>query len=188
MRRRELLSLIASLTGAAFVGRGALRAAGRPEEQPTYSDADLRFFDEVAETILPRTDTPGAKDAEVGSFIARYSAGRYEPAHIAILKDGIVQINARMQSLHGVPFVQARPEQMRSLLIEIDRQATRYVQATEPKLRERSPHFFTLLKQLTLFGFFTSEAGATRVARYRPVPGKYKGCIPYRPGDTFWAW
>jgi hypothetical protein len=44
------------------------------------------------------------------------------------------------------------------------------------------------MKQLTLFGFFTSEPGATRVARYRPIPGRYKGCIPYVKGETFWSW
>jgi hypothetical protein len=49
------------------------------------------------------------------------------------------------------------------------------------------PHYFTLMKQLTLLGFFTSEPGSTRVLRYRPVPGKYKGCVPYRKGETSWA-
>jgi hypothetical protein len=43
------------------------------------------------------------------------------------------------------------------------------------------------MKQLTLFGFFTSEAGSTRVSRYRPVPGPYRGCVPYVEGETFWA-
>jgi hypothetical protein len=43
------------------------------------------------------------------------------------------------------------------------------------------------MKQLTLFGFFTSEPGSTRVLRYRPVPGKYKGIVPYKKGETSWA-
>jgi hypothetical protein len=189
MRRRELISLIAALTGAVFIGSDALRAArSSKEEQASYSDADLRLFDELAETILPRTDTPGAKDAAVGQFIAGYSAARYEPAHIAILKNGISEINARMQALHGVTFVQASPVQKRSLLVTIDGQAKHYLQVTDRETRERAPHYFTLFKQMTLFGFFTSELGASRVARYRPVPGKYKGCIPYRQGETFWAW
>ena len=51
----------------------------------------------------------------------------------------------------------------------------------------KAPHWFTLMKQLTLFGFFTSEPGATKVARYRPIPGKYKGVVDYK-GEAFWAW
>jgi hypothetical protein len=188
MRRRELLRLIASLTGAAFVSGGAPRAAASRDRQPVYSDADIRLLDEVTETILPRTDTPGAKDAGVGAFIARYSAARYEPAHIAILKEGIKKLDSQMRALHEVAFVDASDAQRKSLLVTIDSEAKRYVRTTSDAKPAPPPHYFTLLKQLTLYGFFTSEAGATRVARYRPIPGKYKGCIPYKSGETFWAW
>jgi hypothetical protein len=188
IRRRELIKLIAALTGAAFVGGRTPYAAVGAKGPAVYSDDDTRFFDDVAETIMPRTETPGARDAAVGAFITRYSAARYEPAHIAILKDGIAQINARMQELHGVPFRQATPEQKQSVLTAIDRQAKDYVATADRHVTERVPHYFTLVKQLTLFGFFTSELGATRVSRYRPIPGKYKGCVPYTPGETFWAW
>ena len=69
---------------------------------------------------------------------------------------------------------------------EIDAEAKRHARAFSER-GNASPHWFTLCKQLVLLGFFTSEAGATRVARYRPVPGPYKGVVPYR-GETFWAW
>jgi len=188
VRRRELIRLIAALTGAAFVGGRATRTAVAASVSPLYSDDEVRLFDDVAETIMPKTDTPGAREAGVGAFIARYSAARYEPAHIAILKDGVVQINARMREAHGVEFVAATAEQKQSLLTVIDRQAKQYVATTDRSVHDHVPHYFTLLKQLTLFGFFTSELGASRVARYRPIPGKYKGCVPYTPGETFWAW
>src|SRR5262249_4316121 len=122
------------------------------------------------------------------AFIARYSAGRYEPAHIAILREGISTIDSRMQALHGVAFVHASKVQRRSLLLTIDGEAKLYAESIADQIPSRRPHYFTLLKQLTLYGFFTSEAGATRVARYRPIPGPYKGCIPYKKGETFWAW
>ncbi len=188
MRRRELIRLIAGLTGAAFVGADAAGSTAGRERRSIYSRADVRFFDEVAETILPRTDTPGAKDAEVGAFIARYSAGRYEPAHLAIVKDGIAQLDARMRAMHGLTFMRASADQKRSVLLAVDAEAKRHEQAKADADRDRPPHYFTLMKQLTLYGFFTSEAGATRVVRYRPVPGKYEGCVPYARGETFWAW
>jgi len=49
------------------------------------------------------------------------------------------------------------------------------------------PHYFSMIKQLTLWGFFTSEPGATKALRYVAVPGKYEGCIPYKKGDKAWA-
>jgi Gluconate 2-dehydrogenase subunit 3 len=187
MQRRELIQLIAAITGYAFVGRDALWAAADLESPLPYSDGDVEFLDDVAETILPRTDTPGARDAAVGAFMARYSAACYPPEHIALLKSGLSDIDARMQSLQGKGFRQANEADKAELLTQIDRQAKDHSResATEPG---GSPHYFTLMKQLTLFGFFTSEPGATRVARYRPVPGRYKGCIPYVKGETFWAW
>jgi len=58
MQRRELIQLIAAVTGCAFVGHDALWAAGDPRPLP-YSDSDVDFFDDVADAILPTTDTPG---------------------------------------------------------------------------------------------------------------------------------
>ena len=43
------------------------------------------------------------------------------------------------------------------------------------------------MKQLTLFGYFTSKEGATQALRYVAVPGKYVGDYPYKKGDKAWA-
>ena len=188
MQRRELIRLIAAATGCAFVGHDAPWAASDPQAPLPYSDSDADFLDDVADTILPRTDTPGARDAGLGPFIARYSAACYSPEHIALLKSGLLDIDARMQVLQGKGFRQANEAAKISLLTQIDRQAKEHARLADATPGDNSPHYFTLMKQLTLFGFFTSELGATRVARYRPVPGRYRGCIPYVKGETFWAW
>jgi Gluconate 2-dehydrogenase subunit 3 len=187
--------MIAAITGCAFSANDALwaatepRAAGEPQSALPYTNSDIDFLDDVAETILPRTDTPGARDAAVGQFIARYSAACYPPEHIALLKTGISDIEAQMQALQGKGFRQASGEARVSLLVSIDRQAKEHAKRAEATPGGGvPPHYFTLMKQLTLYGFFTSEPGETRVARYRPVPGRYKGCIPYIEGQTFWAW
>ena len=49
-------------------------------------------------------------------------------------------------------------------------------------------HFFTMLNQLTVWGFFSSEPGATQALRYVPIPGRYEGCIPYKEGDGAWVY
>jgi len=188
MQRRELIQLIAAITGCAFVGHDGLWAAGDTQAPLPYSDSDVDFLDDVADTILPTTDTPGARDAAVGQFIARYSAACYPLDHIAVLKSGISDIDAQMQVLQGKGFRPANAAAKISLLTQIDRQAKEHARLVDTKPGDKSPHYFTLMKQLTLFGFFTSEPGATRVARYRPVPGRYRGCIPYVKGETFWSW
>jgi hypothetical protein len=188
MQRRELIQLIAAVTSCAFVGHDALWAVDSPQSPLPYSDSDVDFFDDVADTILPTTDTPGARDAAVGQFIARYSTACYPPEHIALLKSGISDIDAQMQILQGNGFRRANEVAKTTLLQRIDHQAKDHARLADAKSGDHSPHYFTLMKQLTLYGFFTSEPGATRVVRYRPNPGKYKGCIPYKDGETFWAW
>lgn len=180
--------MVAAFTGCAFTANDASWAAAGDRQLPApYTRSDVGFLDDVAETILPRTDTPGARDAAVGEFIARYSAACYPPEHIALLKAGISDLDARMQSREGKRFRQAGAEAKIALLVSIDQEAKERARLADATAGG-APHYFTLMKQLTLLGFFTSEPGATRVARYRPVPGRYKGCIPYVKGQTFWAW
>jgi hypothetical protein len=186
--RRELIQLIAAVTGCAFTTNEGLWAVGDQQLPLPYTDSEVDFLEAVADTILPRTATPGARDAAVGQFIARYSAACYPPEQVALLKFGISDIDAQMQVLQNKGFRQANEESRVSLLVGIDRQAKENTRLAGAKPAGNSPHYFTLMKQLTLFGFFTSEPGATRVARYRPVPGRYRGCIPYIKGQTFWAW
>lgn len=181
MNRRDLLKAIAASTGCALIGmEGAL---AKPAVRSPFSARDHAMFDEISETIIPRTRTPGAKDAAVGAFIARYSAACYEPGHLLILKQGIATLDGLIRAKSGADFLHASPAQRQSLLIDIDLQARKH--AKEPN--QATPHYFTLMKQLTLLGFFTSEPGATRVLRYRPVPGKYKGVVPYKKGEASWA-
>lgn len=184
MDRRELLRAIAALTGCAFIGADRIFAAATDSD--AYTPAQVALFDEIAETILPRTGTPGAKDAQVGAYIARYSAACYTPANLAILHAGLDDIDARARKAHHAEFVTCTSAQKQKLLIDIDAEAKRHVRESGDD-SDRPPHWFTLCKQLTLFGFFTSEPGATRVVRYRPVPGPYKGVVPYK-GEAFWAW
>jgi len=88
------------------------------------------------------------------------------------------------------------------LLEKIDAEAKAYQKEKnekEAKLKEEaakernktialSPnHYFTMMKQLTLFGYFTSKPGATQALRYVAVPGHYDGCMPYKKGDKAWA-
>ena len=70
------------------------------------------------------------------------------------------------------------------LLVELDKEAKDY----QKNKKDGDPnHYFHLMKQLTLWGFFTSEPGATKALRYVAVPGHYDGCVPYKKGDKAWA-
>ena len=181
MDRRELIKTIAVFTGAAFVGGDLFLSGCNTSNEPIFNRDDIAFFDEVGETILPRTDTPGAKDARVGAFMALYASDCYEVIQQHTLKQGITQLNNVSRKKFKLSFMQLSAEQKNTLLTGIDEEAKRH-----NNNKDTTPHYFTLMKQLVLLGFFTSKAGATEVLRYRPVPGGYHGCVDYN-GETAWS-
>lgn len=188
MDRRELLKLITAATGSVLIGGQFFLSGCKSNDAAAmdfFSEKDIAFFDEVAETIIPKTNTPGAKEAAVGQFMTTYAKDCYSELQRKTLKEGIGKLNEASEKMNNISFMKATPVQRQNLLTAIDAEAKKYNR--EESGMERPPHYFTLMKQLVLFGFFTSKPGVTQVLRYMPVPGKYEGCIDYKEGETSWA-
>ncbi len=189
MDRRELLKMIVAATGAAMVGLPALAAgqSATTASKAAFSAADISMLDEIAETILPRTTTPGAKDAGAGPFMALFVTDCYTPRQQAIFRAGLVDIDKRA----GGRFVslpsQARSELLRTLDAEARAHVVEVTETGTAEEGEAAPHYFTMIKQLVIFGFFTSKVGATEVLKYVAVPGRYDGDLAYAPGTPAWG-
>jgi hypothetical protein len=188
MERRELLKMIAVLTGGAVIGSEFFLAGCKNPaavgQGLTFSAEDIAFLDEVAETILPATKSPGAKAAKVGQFMTVMVNDCYDEKDQKIFHEGMGKLDAACNQAHGHSFLEATPEQRTALLTTLDKEAKEYGKTkkdSDPK------HYFTMIKQLTLLGYFTSKEGATQALRYVAVPGKYEGCIDYKKGDKAWA-
>jgi len=194
MERRELLKMIAAATGATMVGLPALVYGQAPAAgtDSAFSTADIATLDETAETILPRTGTPGAKDAGVGRFMARFVSDCYTPGEQARFRAGLADIDKRA----GGRFVSLAPQARTELLRKLDAEARQHASARKgagvtgtgaAEAAAAMPHSFTMIKQLALFGFFTSKVAATEVLQYVAVPGRYDGDVAYKPGTPAWA-
>ncbi len=53
--------------------------------------------------------------------------------------------------------------------------------------KEPPRHYFRMMKELALLGYFTSEIGYTKAMRYVESPGRFDPCTPYTKGETEWA-
>ena len=186
MNRREAIKQVTTLLGGvALTGSGLVTAVARaharaaaPRAQVgTFTAQDIALLDEVADTILPETKTPGAKAAHVGAFMALMVTDTYEPREQTIFRDG-------MRTLNEASFMTAPPAQRLASLERLDREQKAYMDARE---RGAPPHYFRLMKELALLGYFTSEIGCTQAMRYRETPGSFEPCVPYRPGEAAWA-
>jgi hypothetical protein len=184
-RREAIRRVTVLLGGVALVGSGGLVAAceraqnraAATREAGTFTAQDIAYLDEVADTILPETKTPGAKAAHVGAFMALMVTDTYEDRNQTIFRDGMGKLNA-------AAFMAATPAQRLAQLEQLDREQKTY---TDAKKAADPPHFFRLMKELTLLGYFTSEIGGSQAMRYRETPGRFDPCVPYTPGETAWS-
>lgn len=185
MNRRELLKMVAAATGGVVIG-GEFFLAGckNPEagvgESATFGESDIAFLDEVAETIFPKTSTPGAKDAKVGQYMSVMVTDCYESKDQQAFREGMKKINEACDKMHKHGFMKASPEQRKELLVSLDKERADY---QKNKKAEDPNHYFQYFKQLTIMGYFTSKEGRQGATRYEPVPGKYLGDVPYKKGD-----
>ncbi|MGI8498856.1 MAG: gluconate 2-dehydrogenase subunit 3 family protein [Gemmatimonadaceae bacterium] len=189
-RREAIRRVSALLGGAALVGGSALWTGCHSERAPasrsdtTFAPHDVAFLDEIAETILPETKTPGARAAQVGAFIALMVTDCYEPRDQQIFRQGMQKLDEASRKAHNASFMKATPEARLALLESLDREQKTYMDA---KKRDAPSHYFRMMKELTLLGYFTSAIGMTKAQRYLESPGRFEPCVPYEPGEVSWA-
>jgi hypothetical protein len=205
--RRAAVQRVAALMGGlalvgedrvfAFAPDAATLAQTTAHGVGAFSAADVAFLDEIAETILPETSTPGAKAARTGAFMALMVTDAYTDRDQGVFRDGMARLDDACRTAHGTGFLQATPAQRLTLLEALDREQrtateermtvrTRYP-APPPPAEEAAPHYFRMMKELALLGYFTSEIGYTKAMRYIESPGRFEGNAPHAPGDRSWA-
>ena len=205
-RRQAMQSAAALLGGLALSGGDRLLAfsfgPGELEQAAAsgagdFTAADVALLDEIADTILPETSTPGAKAAKTGAFMALMVTAAYTPTDRGVFRDGMRRLDEACRAAHQSPFMQASAAQRLAVVEVLDReqQTAMAERANPPRFRapaaepppEQPAHYFRMMKELTLLGYFTSEIGCTQAMRYVESPGRYDPDAPHAPGDRSWA-
>ncbi len=182
LTRREAVIHLATLLGATVVGP-RLAAATVTNQAHGFTAVEIALLDEIGDTIIPPTDVPGAKAVGIGEFLAMMIDDCYEADEQQRIKDGIRQLAAGYTERFGGEFVTGTAANRTDFLNDLDREQRAYHQ----RLTAGSPpHYFRVLKELTILGYFSSEIGATQALRYAEVPGGYDGNAPYTHGDRAW--
>jgi Gluconate 2-dehydrogenase subunit 3 len=205
MNRRDAIGRVALIMGGAVIG-AEFFISGCKSTSTQVSDlfnADhVAFLNEVADTILPATSSPGAKAANVGQFMAVMVRDCYTAQDQKTFLEGVTRLDDASKKQFSNKFLDLTPKQRTDLLVALDKEQqefteqqykamdadmekhkgdAKYVPADMPN------HYFRMIKELTLLGYFTSEVGATKALRYIETPGHYDGNLPYKKGDRAWA-
>src|SRR5882762_9301149 len=192
MNRRDLVGSLAAVITAVSglpidtlfaVGRGVHHGAGTGDLQvldPHQSETVAT----IADMIIPPTDTPGARAAEVHRFVDLLLAEWAPDDDRKQFLEGLADVDARARAASATDFLSATEAQRATILTALDAEA----QERRKAAREGPPHFFDRMKFLTVFGYCTSEVGATAELHYEVIPGSYNGCTELgrwraSPGD-----
>lgn len=188
--RRALLERALLLAGgvaaSGFSGTALAKAAAggrRYLDAPAYA-----LLNAVADTIVPRTDTPGAVDAgvpaKVDALLANWASGqrRYELSH------ALTAIDAAATKAEGMSFGALSPERRKAFLVPYDEAALK------PAPRAQSGGLaammsgpatvdpgYTKLKELVVVLFYLSETALTHDLPYIHAPGEWQPSVPVTP-------
>jgi Gluconate 2-dehydrogenase subunit 3 len=155
-----------------------------------FNAEQMGLLGEITETILPKTNTPGAKEMNVPAFIDQSAKTVMTAEEQKQWVAGLKKLDDDCKAKTGKSFVKCSPEERSAYLLEIDKAAGAYPPSVWGITLVANPEpvgFFRHVKSLTLFGYFTSQKIYTEVLRYDPVPGAYLGCIPLEAGEYSWS-
>ncbi|MEO8824086.1 MAG: gluconate 2-dehydrogenase subunit 3 family protein [Ginsengibacter sp.] len=206
MKRRRFLSSMAVILPASIVSTEFIFSSCKSEiKEEFFTDENIKLLDEIGETIIPATSTsPGAKAAQIGEFMKVYVTDCYTPDEQNTFWYGINKIKEISSNKYKNQFPKLTLLQKKEILQKFEKDAREFSEnrkkntgangdavqtgkGNQDAMNEYSGNFYPMIKELTLFGFFTSKPGATQALRYVQTPGSYKGDVPYKKGDKAWA-
>jgi hypothetical protein len=177
MNRRDILKHSTIFAGAALSAGTISAILSGCQSEATVADikgsglsqAQLDLIADVAERIIPKTDTPGAKDAKVHEFIDEQIALNFTDEESSMFANGLELFDVKSDDAYGQAFTKLTDEEKDNVLTAVvdDFKA----------ITDDTPHIWPAIKGLVVTGFFTSEVGATEALVYDPIPGEWIGCI-----------
>ena len=164
VQRREVLRILGTAAAAAqfpgfskwafacgHIGNAALQIKPAAYRSQFFTAAEYAVVERLTEIIIPSDNTPGAKEAGVAEFIDFMVAS--DPDVQYGFRTGLAWLNAHAAQTEGKRFLELTPEQQTSLLEPL---------GFKDKARsdgESGRHFFRMMREYTVTGFYTSEIG-----------------------------
>lgn len=173
--RRDALQRLTLLLGGALSAQltaGLLGQVINLGPSVSVSAEQQKLLAELADTIIPATDTPGAKEAGAEQFIVRVLRDCYVREEQEKFYAGLARLEEESHRLHHKGFAELDAAQRNELM---------------KQTAKSNKAFFLRLKELTVAGYFCSEIGASKALEYLPIPGRFEGDVPYKAGQKAWA-
>jgi len=149
--------------------------AAKTTAAPLNAD-DWTLIGDVSELIIPTTDTGGALAAGVPDFVKMLLADWFTTEQRENFVAGLREFSAGAARKYGKNFAELTAKQKDQYFGELLTQAEAAAPASQ------SP-FVLLMKRLTIFGYYTSELGATTELQQHMATAQYQPAAVFKPGD-----
>lgn len=189
MNRRKFISSLIILTGgvaATYYGHKYLELIDTPDLN--FLDQNKNLIGDLAETIIPATDTPGAKEALVHEYIIHMIKHEKDVKTQNNFINGIKELEEYSFSQYKTSFSNINKEQKVQVLKHFQKDGENF-KGNLGKVKNKflGKSFFLILKEYTCIGYCTSMLGVTKGLAYEAIPSKYLAVINYSTGQKSWA-
>lgn len=195
MQRRDAIKRTALLLGYAMSASSIAAILNGCKADPKVAEMGLdawtpkilskengQLIAQLAECIIPETEIPGAISAGVHSFIDEALASNYTSEDRQAFEAGLKDFTEQFKTAKGTSFLEASDADKIAFLTDYEKAAVE-----QAKVKDAPRSFWYMAKELTLGGYFTSEAGMKQALKFDPIPGEYLPCIPLDEVGGTWA-
>lgn len=196
MNRREAFKNTALLLGVTVSGSTltaflqSCQKQSRLDWKPVFfSGEQADVVSEIAEAILPKTETPGAKDLHVDMFVDLMVKKTLSPEDQQHVMKGYDAFVNTCQQMFGKAFTKLKEDERLQVLKKVEARSNKFIPSVwGSPLGEQPPvDFYRRIKQFAMIGYYTSEYIGKNVLVYDPIPGEEKGCIPLSDVGNAWT-
>lgn len=196
MNRREVLknttlflgySLSAGALSEFFI---ACQKEAQLNWQPVFlTNNQANLIAEIAETILPKTETPGAKELGVPQFIDKMLKEMLSEADQKAFVEDLEKFDETCEEANKKSFIECNQQEREAFLLKADKEAGKLPPSAWGITLVAKPDpvaFFRRVKSLTLLGYYTSEKVGKEILSYDPIPGEFIACMPLSQVGNAW--
>ncbi len=185
--RKEALKRVSYLLGGAISAPTVLGflngCTASTATAKGFTQDQLTLLGQVSDVIIPKTDTPGASEVGVPEFIDNMVFLFWDEDGRSNFISKMEAFQAKAEAKLGKPFIEASTQEQTDFV----QQEHNAVFGGDVDWSAPRP-FIWMVKELTITGYFSTEAGMTQVQQYQMVPGYYKGCMTFEEaGGKVWA-
>jgi hypothetical protein len=196
MVRREALKKVSWIGGSTVLGSSLFSLLQSCQSKPRinwkplfFSQEQAEFISVLVDTLLPKTQTPGALDMKVDIFIDLVVNKMFNETGQKSFVDGIMKMEEVCKEKYDKNFVDLEPADRNEILKSEEVNSGKYNgQVWGTRVGVQKPvGFYRSLKSLALWGYFSSEEIGKNILTYDPIPGEYLGCIPLSDVGNTWS-